>query len=56
MGMKPSGSHPIGGIDYPRTLQEFDEWFSTEQKCLDYLQRLRWPDGFMCPICNGRKY
>ena len=49
------GSHPIGGIDYPRTLQEFDEWFSTEQGCLDYLQRLRWPDGFICPICNGRK-
>lgn len=49
------GSHPIGGIDYPRTLQEFDEWFSTEQGCLDYLQRLRWPDGFICPVCNGRK-
>jgi len=52
--MKHPGSHPIGGIDYPRTLQEFDEWFSTEQRCLDYLKRLRWPDGFVCPICNGR--
>lgn len=48
-------SHPIGGIDYPTTLQEFDEWFATEQGCLDYLQRLRWPDGFICPICNGPK-
>lgn len=54
--MKPNSSGPIGGIDYPRTLQEFDEWFSTEQKCLDYLRRLRWPYGFVCPICNGRKY
>jgi len=53
--MNYHGSHPIGGINYPRTLQEFDEWFSTEQRCLDYLQRLRWPDGFICPICNGRK-
>jgi transposase-like protein/ribosomal protein L37AE/L43A len=49
------GSHPIGGIDYPTTLQEFDEWFSTEKKCLDYVQRVRWPDGFICPICNSRK-
>jgi len=48
-------SHPVGGIDYPRTLQEFDEWFSTEQACADYLRRLRWPDGFICPICEGRK-
>lgn len=53
--MKNYGSHPIGGIDYPETLQEFDEWFSTEQACLDYLQKLRWPEGFVCPVCNGRK-
>ena len=47
--------HPIGGIDYPRTLQEFDEWFSTEKACIDYLWRLRWPEGFICPICYGRR-
>ena len=45
----------MGGIDYPETLQEFDEWFPTEQACLDYLEKLRWPDGFVCPVCNGRK-
>lgn len=53
--MKNYGSHPVGGIDYPETLQEFDEWFPTEQACLDYLEKLRWPDGFVCPVCNGRK-
>jgi transposase-like protein len=47
--------YPIGGVDYPETLQEFDEWFPTEQACLDYLKKLRWPDGFVCPVCNGRK-
>lgn len=47
--------YPIGGVDYPRTLQEFDQWFSTEENCIAYLQRLRWPDGFRCPGCNGRK-
>ena len=53
--MKDFDSHPIAGIDYPKTLQEFDEWFPTEQACLAYLQKLRWPDGFVCPICNGRR-
>lgn len=48
-------SYPIDGIDYPRTLQEFDKWFSTEQACIDYLKWLRWPEGFICPICRGRK-
>jgi transposase-like protein len=53
--MRNHDSFPIGGIDYPRTLQEFDEWFSTEEACVDYLKRLRWSDGFVCPICQGRK-
>ncbi len=45
-------AHPFGGVDYPRTLQEFDEWFASEEACWDYLQRLRWPDGFRCPACD----
>ena len=53
--MSNHDSPPIGGIDYPRTLQEFDEWFSTEEACVDYLKRLRWPYGFICPACQGQK-
>jgi transposase-like protein len=53
--MSNNNSFPIGGIDYPRTLQEFDQWFSTEEACIVYLKRLRWPDGFICPICHERK-
>ena len=48
-------THPIGGVDYPRTLQEFDMWFSTEQACSEYLLRLRWPQGFVCPVCSEPK-
>ena len=33
--------------DYPRTLLEFDDRFSTEQACWDYLCRVHWPDGFV---------
>ncbi len=47
--------HPVGGIDYPRTMQEFDEWFPDEAACAAYLSRLRWPKGFICPSCGGTK-
>ena len=48
-----SGPHPVGGVDYPRTRQEFDDWFSSEAACLTYLQRLRWRESFRCPKCAG---
>jgi hypothetical protein len=46
-------SHPVGGVDYPRTLAEFDAWFSSERDCEEYLRRLRWPRGFECPACGA---
>jgi transposase-like protein len=39
--------------DYPRTVLELEERFSTEDACRDYLLRLRWPDGFVCPRCGA---
>ena len=51
--MSEDERHPVGGVDYPRTLQEFDAWFSTENQCSNYLVRLRWPGGFACPACDG---
>ena len=27
-------------------------WFRTDADCLDYLEWLRWPDGFVCPGCG----
>src|SRR3954447_1135135 len=41
--------------DFPRDLMEFEARFSTEPACREYLFRLRWPDGFCCPRCGGRK-
>ncbi|HYJ54488.1 MAG TPA: transposase, partial [Mycobacterium sp.] len=43
---------PVGGVDYPRTYQEFRSWFPDEASCAAYLARLRWPDGFRCPSCD----
>ncbi|WP_429261023.1 transposase, partial [Paraburkholderia sp. GAS334] len=32
----------------------FEEWFATEDDCLQYIERLRWRDGFECPRCGYR--
>ena len=39
--------------DYPRTVQEFESRFSTEEGCRAYLVSLRWPEGFQCPRCKA---
>ena len=36
------------------TFAEFIRQFLTEEQCRDYLYRLRWPDGFVCPKCRSQ--
>ena len=43
---------PRAGAQYPRSIGEFQAWFSTDADCLDYLEWLRWPGGFGCPGCG----
>jgi transposase-like protein len=43
------------GIDYPRSYADVLGWFPDDAACLDYLEWLRWPDGFVCPHCDARK-
>ena len=50
---EPVSARPVGGVDYPRTFQELQEWFPDNASCLAYLERLRWPDGFVCPVCGA---
>lgn len=44
---------PIAGRDYPSSLVEVRSWFRSDADCLDYLDWLRWPEGFYCPWCAG---
>lgn len=44
---------PVAGHDYPRSLGEFQSWFSSEEDCRDYLEWVRWPEGFVCPRCSN---
>src|SRR6266704_2734648 len=48
-----AAGRPRGGVDYPRTYQEFRDWFPDDVACLEYLAGLRWPEGFVCPVCGG---
>src|SRR5271170_5532419 len=43
---------PRAGTHYPKALGDFQAWFPTDADCLDYLEWLRWPGGFICPCCG----
>jgi Transposase zinc-ribbon domain len=44
---------PEPGRDYPRTWAEFCRMFPDDDACASYLERLSWPDGFVCPACGA---
>ena len=46
-------AHPRPGVDYPESWRELLAWFPDDASCLGYLERLRWPTGFACPVCGG---
>lgn len=63
-GTVPGMALPTAGRDYPGSYAELLAWFPDDAACLDYLDWLRWPDGWRCPTClcgrgwrlaNGRR-
>ena len=40
---------------FPKNLPEFQRQFGTDEACQQYLAACRWPDGFVCPRCAGRR-
>jgi transposase-like protein len=40
------------GEDFPNTYREFVQHFPNDKVCAAYLEQLRWPNGFCCPICQ----
>ena len=44
---------PAAGRDYPGSYAELLSWFPDDEACLDYLEWLRWPDGFPVPAARG---
>lgn len=45
-------SYPRVGTHYPASVGAFNAWFRTDADCLDYLEWLRWPNGFECLACG----
>jgi hypothetical protein len=47
----------VEGIEVPGSRLEFERLFGSEAACRANLERLRWPDGFVCPdqACGGRR-
>src|SRR3990170_6362890 len=37
----------------PINLLDFQKMFPDETACLQYLQRMRWPNGFVCGKCSN---
>lgn len=50
--MANPASSLLPGEDYPRDWVEFIDWFPDEAACLRFLEKLRWPYGFVCPRCG----
>ncbi len=42
--------------EYPANLVEFNDWFNSDQACREYLEIIRWPDGFRCPRCGTSRH
>jgi transposase-like protein len=38
--------------DFPRTYREFVLRFPNDEACAAYLEQMRWPQGFSCPLCQ----
>ena len=42
----------IAGRDYPGSYGELVAWFPDDEACRDYLDWLRWREGWRCPVCG----
>jgi transposase-like protein len=41
--------------EFPTTLLELERQFPDEAACREYLTKLRWPEGVVCPVCKARE-
>lgn len=44
--------HQHASLPFPRSLPEFQRLFPDDAACADYLERIRWERGFVCPHCG----
>jgi transposase-like protein len=42
--------------ELPSTFEQAWDYFSDPDRCVEYVAKLRWPDGPTCPECGGTEY
>jgi transposase-like protein len=42
-------------MEFPTTMLDFMHQFPNDDACRAYLEKMRWPHGFVCPRCQGTK-
>ena len=42
--------------DFPENQIEFEKRFASEKACYQYLFKMKWPEGFVCPKCGHQSY
>src|SRR5271156_4557177 len=53
VGTRCSGDFFWGGLGM--TLLDLNQMFSTDERCRELMERLRWPEGVMCPRCKDTR-
>lgn len=43
-------------LPFPKSLPDFQKLFPTDDACASYLEKIKWPFGFMCPTCHEKGY
>jgi transposase-like protein len=46
-------ARPRSGHEYPRDFNQLLDWFPNDERCVEYLEALRWPKAFTCPYCKS---
>jgi transposase-like protein len=42
----------FAALEFPKSLPEFQRMFPDDIACAEYLERIRWENGFVCPHCT----
>ena len=41
--------------EFPKSLLEATRYFDSPDVCVEFVAAMRWPDGVICPHCNGNR-
>ena len=43
-------------MQIPKNQIEFEQMFSTEEQCLEFIKKIRFPEGYHCPKCKSTEH